>query len=261
MARILVTRPEPHASGTAARLAAMGHVPVLAPMLHVVPTEDVHIGLDDVAAVALTSRTAVAAVAALARDRADLAPLFRLPVFTVGAATAEAARAAGFEQVLSADGAVQDLVRLIRLHLRPSDGAVIHLAGEARAGDVAEPLYLAGYSSGVTVVYEAVQVERLAETVAADIAAGRLEAVLVYSARTAEALVRAVERADLMPALARLPCLGLSTAALAPLAAAGAADLRVAAAPNENALFALLDGLGPLAAEASDGECRGDGPR
>jgi uroporphyrinogen-III synthase len=243
VARVLVTRPEPHAAATAARLAAMGHAPVLAPMLHVVPRRDVQIGLGDVAAIALTSRTAVAATAALARGRADLAPLYRIPVFTVGAATAEAARAAGFEQVLSADGAVPDLVRLIRLHLRPADGAVLHLAGEARAGEVAEPLYRAGYSSGVSVVYEAVQVERLPDSVAGDLAAGRLDAVLIYSARTAEALVGAVERADLMPALARLPCLGLSAAALAPLAEAGLPDLRAAAAPNENALFALLQGL------------------
>lgn len=243
MARLLVTRPQPHAAGTAAALAALGHEPVLSPMLRVVPVADAHIGLDDAAALALTSRTAVEATAALVRARPGLAALFVIPVFTVGAATAEAARAAGFEQVLSADGAVADLVRLIRLHIRPGDGAILHLGGAVRAGDVAGDLARAGYFVSTIVVYEAVPATRLSEAAAAALAAGRLEAALVYSERTAAALVAAAAADGLADALARLPCLGLSKAVLAPLAAAGVRDLRAAAAPNENALFALLPGL------------------
>ena len=244
MARLLVTRPEPHAAGTAAALTALGHEPVLSPMLEVEPRADVHIGLGDAAAVALTSRTAVAATAALARARPDLAPLFALPVFTVGAATAEAARAAGFGQVLSADGAVADLVRLIRLHIRPGDGTILHLGGAVRAGDLAGDLAGAGFSAATIVVYAAVAVKRLSPPAATALAAGGLDAALVYSERTAVALAAAAAADGLAGELARLPCLGLSAAALAPLAAAGVHDLRAAAEPNENALFALLEKLG-----------------
>jgi uroporphyrinogen-III synthase len=243
VARLLVTRPQPHAAGTAAALTALGHEPVLSPMLTVEPRGDVHIGFDDAAALALTSRTAVEATAALVRARADLAALFAVPVFTVGAATAEAARTAGFEQVLSADGAVADLVRLIRLHIRPGDGAILHLGGAVRAGDIAGDLAVAGYSVSTIVVYEAVPAQRLSEAAAVALAAGRLDAALVYSERTAAALVAAAAADGLAEALARLPCLGLSNAVLAPLAAAGVRDLRPAAAPNENALFALLQGV------------------
>lgn len=247
MARLLVTRPEPHAAGTAAALAALGHEPVLSPMLTVVPRADIAIGVDDAAALALTSRTAVAATAALARARPDLAPLFAIPVFTVGAATAVAARAAGFEQVLSADGAVADLVRLIRLHIRPHDGTILHLGGAVRAGDLAGDLAGTGYAVSTIVVYRAVPAMRLSAPAAAALAAGRLDAALVYSERTAAALAAAAAAAGLAAALARLPCLGLSAAVLEPLAAAGVRDLRAAAAPNENALFALLSGLGDAA--------------
>jgi uroporphyrinogen-III synthase len=243
MARLLVTRPQPHAAGTAAALTALGHEPVLSPMLTVAPCADVHIGHDDAAALALTSRTAVEATAALARARPDLAALFAIPVFTVGAATAEAARAAGFEQVLSADGAVADLGRLIRQYVRPGDGAILHLGGAVRAGDLAGDLAMAGYSVSTIVVYEAVPAQRLSPAAAAALAAGRLDAALVYSERTAAALVAAAAADGLAAALARLPCLGLSEAVLAPLAAAGVRDLRPAARPNENALFALLQGF------------------
>ena len=60
------------------------------------------------------------------------------------------------------------------------------------------------------------------------------------------ALAAAAAADGLADALAALPCLGLSKAVLAPLAAAGVRDLRAAAAPNENALFALLKGV-PIA--------------
>ncbi|MFM9860120.1 uroporphyrinogen-III synthase [Pseudoxanthobacter sp. M-2] len=243
MARLLVTRPQPHAAGTAAALAALGHAPVLSPMLRVEPRADVHIGFDDAAALALTSRTAVEATAALARVRPDLQALFAVPVFTVGAATAEAARAAGFEQVLSADGAVGDLVRLIRQYVRPGDGAILHLGGAVRAGDLAGDLAMAGYSVSTIVVYEAVPATRLSAPAAAALAAGDLDAALVYSERTAVALVAAAAADGLADALAALPCLGLSKAVLAPLAAAGVRDLCAAAEPNENALFALLQGV------------------
>ena len=243
MARLLVTRPEPHAAGTAAALAALGHEPVLSPMLSVVPSAGVHIGYDDAAALALTSRTAVEATAALAAARADLSGLFAIPVFTVGAATAEAARAAGFEQVLSADGAVGDLVRLIRQYVRPGDGAILHLGGAVRAGDLSGDLAVAGYSVSTIVVYETVPAVRLSAPAAAALAAGHLDAVLVYSERTAAALVAAAAAEGLAEALAGLPCLGLSEAVLAPLARAGVRDLRAAARPNENALFALLHGF------------------
>ena len=209
MARLLVTRPQPHAAGTAAALAALGHEPVLSPMLTVAPVTDAVISLDDVAGLALTSRTAVEATAALARVRPDLAALFAIPVFTVGAATAEAARAAGFEQVLSADGAVADLVRLIRQYVRPGDGTILHLGGAVRAGDLAGDLASAGHAVSTIVVYEAVPAKRLSEAAVAALSAGRLDAALVYSERTAAALVDAAAADGLTAALARLPCIGL----------------------------------------------------
>lgn len=241
MARLLVTRPEPHATGTAAALRALGHDVVLSPMLHVEPCRDVPIDLDGVAALALTSRTAVTATAALIGARADLAPMLRMPVFTVGASTAEAAKAAGFTRVLSADGAVDDLAALIRRHLTPADGAVLHPGGTERAGDLAGLLARDGIAVATVVVYEAVQATRLTDEAARALAAGGLDAVLVYSARTADALVKAAAAAGLTAELSRLPCLGLSAAALAPL---DAVDLRVAQEPNETALFALVTMLG-----------------
>src|SRR6185312_12602104 len=92
---VLITRPEPGASETAARLAAMGLMPILAPMLRIRPANPHLPPPARIAAILLASGNAV-----------DPLPLscHARPVLTVGAATAARARLAGFTNVVSADG-------------------------------------------------------------------------------------------------------------------------------------------------------------
>ena len=93
--RVWVTRAQPGADRTADRLLALGYVPVVLPLLALEAIFQPNPDLSDVWALAFTSRNAVTAFAPLTPDRA-------LPVFAVGDATAEAARAAGFADVRSA---------------------------------------------------------------------------------------------------------------------------------------------------------------
>src|SRR5258708_33687809 len=104
--RILLTRPEPDALRSAARLRTRGHDVILAPLMRS-ETLKADFG-GPFAAVLMTS--ANAARAALEHPR--FAELSRLPAFTVGDHSAEAARAAGLAEVVSGQGALHDLVRL-----------------------------------------------------------------------------------------------------------------------------------------------------
>ena len=84
-------------------------------------------------AVVMTSANAARAIARHPqRDQ-----LTALPAFTVGRHTAEAARAAGFGDVRSADGDKNDLVALLRDRLGGGRMPLLYLAGEDRAGDLA----------------------------------------------------------------------------------------------------------------------------
>ncbi|HET6969964.1 MAG TPA: uroporphyrinogen-III synthase, partial [Phenylobacterium sp.] len=100
--RIWITRAQPGADATAERVRAMGHDAVVAPLLAVRPLLDVPVDLRGVAALAFTSANGVRAFADVSGER-------NLKVFALGAATAQAARAAGFKSVLSADGDVEAL--------------------------------------------------------------------------------------------------------------------------------------------------------
>jgi uroporphyrinogen-III synthase len=231
--RLLVTRPEPDGARTGAALRARGHAVLLAPLLRV---EVVDAAIPDApyGAVVMTSANAARAVASHPR-RAALAAL---PVFAVGRRSAEAARAAGFYDVRCADGDRDDLVALMRAEYRAQRGPLLYLAGEDRAGE----LELAG--SGVevvtAVVYRAVAAESFPHAVAAALAAGALDGVLHFSRRSAEAYLACARRAALLaPALAPVQYC-LSAAVAAPLAAAGASAVRIAARPDEAALLELV---------------------
>src|SRR5215475_12040411 len=97
--RLLVTRPEPEGAQTAARLRTRGHEVVLAPLLRIEPLADAVIGTGPWAGVSFTSANAVRAVAMHGR----FGELAGLPAYVVGARTGEAAKAAGFSDVVSAE--------------------------------------------------------------------------------------------------------------------------------------------------------------
>jgi len=228
--RLLVTRPEPDASRSAERLRALGHEVLLAPLLRTETVESSFAG--PFAAVLMTSASAARAIAAHPR----VAELAARPAFTVGARSAAAARAAGFAQVHSADGALPDLVRLAAA--RFAKGArLIYLAGEDRAGDLAADLAAHGIVVETVVVYRAVAVDALPGRVVQEL--GRLDGVLHYSARSAATLLGLAEAAGVNVALG-LAHYCLSEEVALPLRQQGAARIMVAARPVEAALMDLI---------------------
>jgi uroporphyrinogen-III synthase len=235
--RLLVTRPEPEASHTATMLRQRGHAVLVQPLLRIEPLRDADLGQGPWAAVAMTSANAAEAIA---RHPAK-AQLLALPVFTVGNRTREAALAAGFAQVESADGDVAALARLISSMLAGPNEPVIYLAGEDRAGDLEGRLGAQNIAVHTVVVYSAIAESRFTPEVDAALAAGALDGALHYSKRSAEAFVAAAMAAGRWQYAASLRHFCLSSAVAAPLAAAGAQHIRVAGRPDQSAIFELLN--------------------
>jgi uroporphyrinogen-III synthase len=208
--RVWVARAEPGAQATAARLVALGHEPVVAPVLAVRPLTPA-LDLQGIAALAFTSANGVRAFAGLEASR-------RWPVFAVGEATAAAAREAGFTEVESGDGDVAALSALIGAR-RP--GPVLHPA----AAEVAGVLDPEGGGVRTVAVYETVPVRPALDL-------SEIDAVLVHSPRAAGVVAAMAAGSD-------LTAFALSPACAAPLEAAGL-RIAVAAESNETALLTLL---------------------
>jgi uroporphyrinogen-III synthase len=232
----LVTRPEPDGARTAAILRARSHDVLTLPMLRIEGIADAALGPGPWAAVLFTSANAVRTFASHPRLR----EVTGLPAYAVGARTQAAAAAAGFASVRSAEGDVHDLARLVAAELAPASLPLLHPAGDARAGDLADALKAHGLEVATAVVYRSVMVTDLTPEVRDALASGAIDAVLHYSARTAIAFMAAATRAGLFDCVVGSRHLCLSAQVAAPLKAAGVASPEIAAEPTEDALLACV---------------------
>jgi uroporphyrinogen-III synthase len=232
MVRMLVTRPEPDASDTAARLRALGIEPVIEPLLR---SEVLTTTLPDPSgfrALALTSGNALRALDA----RGELNRFLDLPVYAVGERTAQLARGFGFTRVDCADGNFADLAALIAGRFSP--GPVFHPAGLNQAGDLAAALTPYGILAVTTPVYAMRTAEELPTSTTAALQSGAIAAALFYSPRTAKTFVEVGHRLGPEPRN-RLGMLCLSEAVAAPLVAAHFVRVGLADHPSEEAMMAL----------------------
>ena len=235
MMRLLVTRPQEDGERTAAALRARGHDVILAPLLCIEPVA-AEFGPGPFAAVLTTSANAARAVARHAR----IEELRRVPLYTVGRRSAEAARSAGFAIVQSADGDAQALVEIVAREFMGAAAPLLHLAGEDRSIDLGAELARHGLKTRTAVVYRATAAERLPPEAEQALAAGELEGVLHYSRRSAATFVRCADATGLHERALGLLHFCLSAQVAEPLLAAGAAHVRIASKPEEGALLQLI---------------------
>ena len=228
--RLLVTRPEPDNARTAAALRTKGHEVVLAPLLHIESIANADLGAPPWAAILLTSANGVRAVADHPRRR----ELVAVPVLAVGRSSADAARAAGFANVTSADGDAKDLARFAAQRFAGVRQPLLYLAGEDRSGELAAP----GLAVRTVVVYRAAKAEKFPPAVGAALEQGGIDGVLHFSRRSVESYLDC-SRGIGGPALSPSHYC-LSARAAEPLRLAGATQIHVAAQPDEASLLALV---------------------
>jgi uroporphyrinogen-III synthase len=228
--RVWITRAQPGAEATATRVRALGHDAWVEPLLDIRALSGARIDMTGVGALAFTSANGVRAFADLSGER-------EIKVFAVGAATSQAARAAGFRAVLSADGDVSALAQGIAARRGEIRGAVLHPGTSEPAGDLPGALAVHGVDVRSVALYESIAARiepaRLAALVQAD-------AALLHSPKAARELAR-VLKVHPSPGLRAL---GLSPAVIRPLARAGLAERTAPPMPLESALLNLI-GRGP----------------
>lgn len=228
---VLITRPEPGASDTAARVKALGFTPIVAPVLRIERTTARLPPAASLAAVLVTSGNAVDALPEAYRGARVLA---------VGDATAERARMAGFSQVFSAAGDSDALAGLVTRHQSPRDGTLLLASGHAQGNALAAALRQSGYRVARRVVYAAQPIRDLAPAAAEALRAGSVSAALFFSAETARQFVRLVQRAGLSDMVAGVEAISIGPPAAVALERLPWRGVRVAARPTQDEMLALL---------------------
>src|SRR5882757_52756 len=238
---VLVTRPQPDDETTAASLRARGFEVLLAPMLRFEPVafhddEEARYG-----AVIVTSANALRGSA----PHLKASRLLELPLFTVGEHTAEAARRAGFNKVISADGDAGTLRDLVLASAKTKalkkTSPLLYLAGADLARDLAGQLGERGFTVVTQTTYRMVAVPSLPREACDAFAAHRIEAVLHYSRRSARAFLEAARAGGVEISALAIPQCCISAGVASVVRDAGAAQVMAAASPDEIALFEVLD--------------------
>lgn len=228
---IIVTRAEPDGASTAARIEALGVRALQAPLLQM---QSVLFPVPDATkydAVIFTSANGVKAL----EQSGQLAGFVDLPLFTVGDRTADVARQAGFTNIASADGNLEDLVALVQREL--TQGRIYYPAAKHRSGDLAT--VLAPIEVDSVICYEMVPATVLPDDIIALLNSGDACAILLYSRRTAEIFCDLV--VDILPQDKRsnITALCLSENVAAPMVANHFTRIGLADYPSEEAMMAL----------------------
>lgn len=173
---IWVTRTADGADKTARAIEALGHTAIVAPVLTV---EALDVRLDaPFDAVIFTSRNGVKAFAA-GSPRRDA------PAWCVGDATADAARDAGFDAIVSAEGDVEALFELMKTKA-PRQFRYLYASAKQPSAPLTAWLWAEGFRVSQTPVYDTVAVK----PALSDRDLQRITHVLIHSARGGHEVAR-----------------------------------------------------------------------
>ena len=208
--RVWITRTQPTATRSADNWRKAGFEPVIAPLLSVEPVPS-DTPIPDEAELIFTSANAVSHCGLTGDGRR---------VYTVGDATAAAARKIGFSNIISGDKDWKALSQLIEKTRNP----LIHLSGEVVRGDLVGALRKRGLQASRQIIYRTVPVTSW------PVELDRIDAVALYSPLASETLM-ALPARD----LSSLTAYCLSENVAEPLSGI---SVRVAKTPSEMSLIA-----------------------
>ena len=227
---VIVTRAEPGASETAARLTELGLRPVLSPCIELAARNEALPELSDIGGLVFTSANGVRFFAAAnpARD---------LPAWCIGPATASEALREGFSPVHQSSGDAHDLAHYIAHHWHAgTPKRLLHVANAAAKGALKAELEKEGFEVDFRPLYEARPASALSPEAAAVLASGEPAVCLIHSRKGAEAFLGVAKSLD----LSKTRCVAISDQAATPLQAVKTGGVFAASHPDENHLLELL---------------------
>jgi uroporphyrinogen-III synthase len=233
--RLLVTRPEPDASAFAEELRALGHEPVLQPLLEFRVLDFDAAPLLAADALIITSGASLRAL----KERGCFDGLAGKPLYCVGGETARKALAAGFKTVLAVAETGEELAGKIAASWR-KDAPIAHVMGEHMAFDIAGALAREGFSVDTVTVYSMEACAGFSPSVGAMLRSGEIDGVLLMSPRTADIYVSLCHTHGIPNCAKTLSYFCLSANVAAKLASLEPDHVLISRKPNKQALLELL---------------------
>ena len=183
---ILLTRPLEDCSEMILKFKSLGHQVSHLPLLSVNKVDHEMINFSNFKGVIFTSTNAVKFLDLKNIDKNILC-------FCVGNATEKKARSVGFQNVIAAEGNVENLKELILQNFDQKDGNLLYVSGEIISIEIDHQLIKEGYNIKRVVNYRTTHNQKIDESFVKELKLKIPDIVYVYSQNSASSLLNFIK--------------------------------------------------------------------
>ena len=188
---ILLTRPLEDSHELILKFQRLGHEISHMPLINIEGKNYEPLNFEDFKGIIFTSANAIKFF--------DIKPIDKKIIcFCVGSATEKKARSCGFQNILSADGNVNNLKELILQNYNSSNGKLLYVSGEIISNDLDQQLISEGYNVKRIINYSANPVEKFNESFIENLKLKMPEIVYVYSQNSAISFLNLIKNYQLV---------------------------------------------------------------
>ena len=140
----------------------------------------------------------------------------KIKCFCVGSATEKVAKQNGFQNIISAEGNVNNLKELILQSFDPNNGSLLYVSGEVISSKLDRDLIAEGYTIERLVDYTVVSIEEMKEEFRTELVSSIPDIIYVYSENSAKSLLNLLKKYDLLDSWmdTNLMCMGEKASAI-----------------------------------------------
>jgi len=206
---ILLTRPLEDCSEMILRFQSLGIKVSHLPLLKVEKIDYNEINFSEFKGVVFTSANAVKFLDHKVIDK-------KILCFCVGNATEKKARSVGFQNVIVAEGNVENLKELILRNFDKKDGKIIYVSGENISIDLDQELIKEGYDVKRIINYRTIHNENFDEHFVNELKLNMPDIIYVYSQNSASSLLKFIKfnQSETLWMNSNLMCIGEKTSAI-----------------------------------------------
>ena len=206
---ILLTRPLEDCSEMIIKFKSLGHQVSHLPLLRIYKIDHEEIIFSDFKGIIFTSANAIKFLDHKYLDK-------NLLCFCVGSATEKKARSVGFQNVISAEGNVQNLKELVLQNFNQKDGALIYISGETVSVNLDQQLLKEGYSIKRLINYRSSHNQNFDEEFVNELKLKIPDIVYVYSENSALSLLNFIKihQSESLWMNTNLMCIGEKTSSI-----------------------------------------------
>ncbi len=200
---ILLTRPLEDSKELILRFSSLGHNVSHLPVIKIKPIQYDEPDYSQFKGVIFTSSNAIKNLDLTKVDK-------KIECYCVGSATEKVAKLNGFQNIISAEGSVNNLKELILQNFDSKNGSLLYVSGEVVSSRLDKDLISEGYSLKRLINYKVSSTLEIKEEFRVELKKSIPDIIYVYSENSAKSLLNLLKKYDLLDSWmdTNLMCMG-----------------------------------------------------